>query len=79
MVKKHGAQKPGKSQCGPDAAERESLKIKRRRIRTWTGQNEIRNVLGWMTTGATCRTLNSADSNEMKSLTHDCVRCREDK
>ena len=38
-------------------------------------QNEIRGVLGWMTTGAARKNL---DSREIKSLIEGCVRCIED-
>ena len=40
--------------------DRESPKSERRRVRSWTVQNEMRGVLGRVSTGAAGRILNSA-------------------
>ena len=44
------------------------------RVRCWTVQNELRGVLGRVSTGAAGRILDSANPRE-KNLTEGCVRC----
>ena len=47
------------------------------RVRSRAKQNEMKNVLGRMTTDTAQRTLNFAKSRD-KSQKEDCVRCSED-
>ena len=47
--------------------ETESPKRERRRVRSWTMQNEMRDVLGRVSTGAAGRTLGSANPREIRT------------
>ena len=72
-------QKPGNFPGpGPEVVEREFPKSERCRVRSWTVQNEIRGVLGRVSTGAAGRILDSANPRD-KSLTVVCVRCSEER
>ena len=51
---------------------------KRRRVRSWTVQNEMRVVLDRVSPGAAGRTLNSANPRKIKGLTVGCVRRSKD-
>ena len=66
-------QKPGNSPGpGPEVVERQRIVKKQatQRVRSWTVQNEMRNILGWMTPGSALRILDSAISGEVR----DCQR-----
>ena len=55
-------QKPGNSPgSGPEVIETES----RQRVSSWTVQNEMRDVLGRVSTGAARRILDSANPGEI--------------
>ena len=60
-------QKPGNS----------SEIVERQRVRSWTVQNEMRSVLGRVSTGAAGRIFNSANPKN-RNLIEDCVRCSVD-
>ena len=47
--------------------DRESPKSKRRRVRCWTVQNDMRGVLGRVPTGATGRILDSANPRKIRA------------
>ena len=75
MAEHHGAPEVGQL---PKAWTRGRRRTENRqrvsdaKIRTWTMQNEMRGVLGRVSTGAEGRVLNSAKKD--KSLTEGCVR-----
>ena len=48
----------------------------RQRVHCWTVQNEMRNVLGRVSTGAAVRVLDSTNPRD-KNLKEGCVRCSE--
>ena len=55
-------QKPSNSPGpGPEVVKRESPKSEQRRVRYWTVQNEMRDVLGRVSAGAAARILDSAN------------------
>ena len=61
-------QKPGSSpRPGPEDVERQKIAKERarQRVRSWTMQNEIRDVLGRVSAGAPRRILDSANSREI--------------
>ena len=62
-------QKPGNSTGSGTRGlrERESPKSERRRVRSWTVQNEMRDVLGRVSTGAAGRILDSANPGEVRT------------
>ena len=63
-------QKPGNSPgSGPEVVERQRVAKERaaQRVRSWTEQNEIRGVLGRVSTGAAGRILNSANPREIRT------------
>ena len=63
-------QKPGNSPGpGPEAAERPTVAKERaaQRIRSWTVQNEMRGVLGRVSTGAAGRILDSVNPREKRT------------
>ena len=45
------------------------------RVRSWTVQNEMKGVLGRVSTGAAGRILDSANPENIRALTVGCVRC----
>ena len=63
---------------GPEVVERQRVAKERaaQKVRSWTVQNEMRDVLGRVSTGAAGRILDSA--NPEKSLTVGCVHCSVD-
>ena len=63
-------QKPGNSPGpGPEVAKRQRVTKKQasQRVRTWTVQNEMNDVLGRMSAGAAGRILDFANSREIKA------------
>ena len=61
-------QKPGNSPgSGPEVIKRQKVAKERaaQRVRSWTVQNEMRDVLGRVSTGAAGRILNSANPGEV--------------
>ena len=61
-------QKPGNSPGSrPEVVERHRVAKERaaQRVRSWTVQNEMRDVLGRVSTGAARRVLNSANPGEI--------------
>ena len=63
-------QKPGNSPgSGPEVVEGPRVAKERaaQRVRSWTVQNEMRDVLGRVSTGAAGRILNSANSREVRT------------
>ena len=61
-------QKPGNSPgYGPEVLERQRVAKERaaQRVRSWTVQNEMRDVLGRVSTGAAGRILDSANPREI--------------
>ena len=66
MAEDHGAPKSGQ-----EIVKRQRVAKERRRVRSWTVQNEIRGVLGRVSAGAAGRILDSA--NHRKSLVVGCV------
>ena len=61
-------QKPSNSPgSGPEVVKRQTLARERaaQRVRTWTVQNEMRGVLGRVSTGAARRILDSANPREI--------------
>ena len=63
-------QKPGNSPgSGPEVVERQRVAKERaaQRVRSWTVQNEMRGVLGRVSTGAAGRILNSANPIEIRT------------
>ena len=69
-------QKPGNSPGpGPEVVEkpRVAKEWAAQRVRSWTVQNEMRGVLGRVSTGAAGRILDSANPSD-KNLTEGCVR-----
>ena len=61
-------QKPGNSPGpGPKVVERQEIAKERatQRVRTWTVQNEMRGVLGRVSTGAAARIFDSANFREI--------------
>ena len=63
-------QKPSNSpRPGPEIVERPRVAKERaaKRVRSWTGQNEMRGVLGRVSAGAAGRILDSANPNEMRA------------
>ena len=64
-------QKPGNSpRPGPEVVKRQKVAKERaaQRLRSWTVQNEMRNVLGRVSAGAAGRILDSANPREVKAL-----------
>ena len=62
-------QKPGNSPgSGPKVVKRQRVAKERaaQRVRSWTVQNEMRGVLGWVSTGAAGRILNSANLRKIR-------------
>ena len=62
------SQKPGNSPgSGPEIVERQRIAKERaaQRVRTWTVQNEMRGVLGRVSTGAAGRILDSSNLREI--------------
>ena len=73
-------QKPGNSPgSGLEIVERQSVAKERaaQTVRSWTVQNEMRGVLGRVSTGAAGRILGSANPRE-KNLKEGCVCCSVD-
>ena len=71
-------QKPGNSpRSGPEVVQRQRVAKEwaAQRVRSWTVQNEMRDVLRRVSTGAARRILGSANPRELKE---DCVHCSED-
>ena len=63
-------QKPGSSPGpGPEVVERQRVAKERvaQRVRSWTVQNEMRGVLGRVSTGAAGRILDSANPREIEA------------
>ena len=63
-------QKPGNSPgSGPEVVQRQRVAKERvaQRVRSWTVQNEMRDVLGQVSTGAAGRILDSANPREIKT------------
>ena len=63
-------QKPGNSPwSGPEVVERQRVPKERtaQRARSWTVQNEIRGVLGRVSTGAAGRILDSVNPREIRT------------
>ena len=63
-------QKPGNSPVsGPGVVERQIVAKERaaQRVRSWTVQNEMRGVLGRVSTGAAGRILDSANPREIRT------------
>ena len=63
-------QKPGNSpRSGPEVVKRQRVAKKRaaQRVRSWTVQNEMRNVLGRVFTGAVGKILDSANPREIRT------------
>ena len=61
-------QKPGNSpRSGPEVVKRQSVAKERaaQKVRSWTVQNEMRGVLGRVSTGTAGRILDSANSREI--------------
>ena len=61
-------QKPGNSPgSGPEVIKRQRVAKERaaQRVRSWTVQNEMRDVLGRVSTGAARRILDSANPGEI--------------
>ena len=54
---------------GPAVVERQKIAKERaaQRVRSWTGQNEMRSVLGRVSTGAAGRILDSANPREIRT------------
>ena len=77
MAENYGAPEARKLPRSWTRGRRESPKSERRRVRSWTVQNEMRDVLKRVSTGAARRILDSANSRD-NSLTVDCVRCSVD-
>ena len=70
MAEDHGAPEVGQL---PRAwtrgrRDRESSKSERRRVRSWTVQNEMRDVLGRVSTGAAGRIFDSANPREIRAV-----------
>ena len=67
MAEDHGAPKAGQLPrvWTRDRRETES---ERRRVRSWTVQNEMRDVLGRVSTGAAGRILDSANPRDIRTL-----------
>ena len=64
------SQKPGNSPGpGPEVIERQKIAKERamQRVRSWTMQNEMRGVLGRVSTGAAGRILDSANPREIRA------------
>ena len=62
-------QKPGNSPgSGPKVVKRQRVAKERaaQRVRSWIVQNEMRGVLGWVSTGAAGRILDSANPREIR-------------
>ena len=58
MAEDHGAQKPGNSPgSGPEVVERQGVAKERAAQRSWTVPNQMRGVLGRVSTGAAGRIL----------------------
>ena len=70
MAEDHGAPEAGQLPRvwtrGPRET-RESPKSERRRVRSWTVQNEMRDVLGRVSAGAAERILDSANPREIRT------------
>ena len=63
-------QKPGNSpESGPEVVERQRVTKERaaQRVHSWTVQNEMRDVLGRVSTGAAGRILDSANPREIRT------------
>ena len=63
-------QKPGNSPgSGPEVIERQRVakESAAQRVRSWTVQNEMRDVLGRVSTGAARRILDSANPREIRT------------
>ena len=63
-------QKPGNTPgSGPEVVERQRVAKERaaQRVRSWTVQNEMRDVLGRVSTGAEGRIFDSANSGEIRA------------
>ena len=63
-------QKPGNSPgSGPEVLERQRVAKEgaAQRVRSWTVQNEMKDVLGRVSTGAAGRILDSANHREVKT------------
>ena len=65
MAQDHGAPETGKL---PEVVKRQRVAKERaaQRVRSWTVQNEIRGVLGRVSTGAAGRILDSANPREIR-------------
>ena len=64
-------QKPGNSpEPGTEVVERQKIAIERatQRVRSWTVQNEMRGVLGWVSASAAGWIFDSANSKEITTL-----------
>ena len=70
MAENHGAPETGKLLRAWTRGLKET-KSERGRVRSWTVQNEMRDVLGRVSAGAAGRILHSA--NPRKNLTEGCV------
>ena len=70
MVEDHGASEAGKLPWARTTDCRATENYQRAsgtKSRSWTVQNEISGVFGWMTEGAAWRILDSANSSEIKA------------
>ena len=70
MAGDYGAQKSDNSPGpGPEVVERQRVDKERaaQRVRSWTMQNEMRGVLGRVSTSTAGRILDSANPREIKS------------
>ena len=66
MAEDHAPQKPGNSPgSGPEVIERQ--RVAAQRVCSWTVQNEMRDVLGRVSTGAARRILDSANPGEIRT------------
>ena len=69
-------QKPGNSPgSGPEVVKRQRVAKERaaQRVRSWTVQNEMRDVLGRVSAGAAGRILNSANPREVRPKRRLCL------
>ena len=65
-----GPQMPSNSPgFGPEVVKRQRVAKKReaQRVRSWTVQNEMRDVLGRVSTGATGKILNSTNPRDIRT------------
>ena len=70
MAEDHGAPEAGQPPgSGPEVVERQRVAKEgvAQRVRSWTVQNEMRGVLGRVSTGAAGRILNSANPREIRT------------